>query len=207
MTSGYIQYFCLYLNQQTAASNAWTLCVCTCGAHTNTTSILSYSFSHSVELPLGFTGVVFIFTSPMWNFYSEQFRYSTHYISVYRCKRSACTLLWIFWWFSEIMYFYVFVCFGVFCFLICFSPRQHMYMTLCTNQTHAFHLSPKVWSTTFSKSFQYLKITLLLLGSLHSCSRSASCLTSLTAYEGKCYIIIGLYSRVQSLDCNLVRFW
>lgn len=27
-------------------------------AHTNTTNILSYSFSHSVELPLGFTGVV-----------------------------------------------------------------------------------------------------------------------------------------------------
>lgn len=26
--------------------------------HTNTTNILSYSFSHSVELPLGFTGVV-----------------------------------------------------------------------------------------------------------------------------------------------------
>lgn len=107
----------------------------------------------------------------------------------------------------------IFIClfvFGfvwVFCFLICFSPRQHMYMTLCTNQTHAFHLSPKVWSTTFSKSFQYLKITLLLHGSLHSCSRSASCLTSLTAYEGKCYIILGLYSRVQSLVCKLVRFW
>lgn len=128
MTSGYIQCFCLYLNQQTAASNAWTLPVCTCGAHTNTTSILSYSFSHSVELPLGFTGVVFIFTSPMWNFYSEQFRYSTHYISVYQCKRSACTLLWIFWWFSEIMYFYVFVCFGVFLFFnLLLSKAAYVY--------------------------------------------------------------------------------
>lgn len=34
------------------------LCVCTCRAQTNSTNILSYSFSHSVELPLGFTGVV-----------------------------------------------------------------------------------------------------------------------------------------------------
>lgn len=48
----------LYLNQPTAASNARTFCVCTCRAHTNTTNILSYSSSHSVELPLGFTGVV-----------------------------------------------------------------------------------------------------------------------------------------------------
>lgn len=50
--------FCLYLNQPTAASNAWTFCVCTSCAHTHTTNILSYPFSHSVELPLGFTGVV-----------------------------------------------------------------------------------------------------------------------------------------------------
>lgn len=32
--------------------------MCTCRAHTKTTNILSYSSSHSVELPLGFTGVV-----------------------------------------------------------------------------------------------------------------------------------------------------
>lgn len=57
-TSAYIQCFCLYLNQQTAASNAWTFCVCTWRTHTHTTNTLSYSFSHSVELPLCFTGVV-----------------------------------------------------------------------------------------------------------------------------------------------------
>lgn len=42
------------------------LCVNMMWTHQHT-NILSYSFSHSVELPLGFTGVVFIFTSPMWN--------------------------------------------------------------------------------------------------------------------------------------------
>lgn len=58
--------FCPYLNQHTAASNVWTFCVGVCihDTHTNTANILSYSFSHSVELPLGFTGVVLIFKSP-----------------------------------------------------------------------------------------------------------------------------------------------
>lgn len=50
--------FCLYLIQQTAASKTRTFCVCHGYTHPITTTILSYSFSHSVELPLGFTGVV-----------------------------------------------------------------------------------------------------------------------------------------------------
>lgn len=147
MTSGYIQCFCLYLNQQTAASNAWTFCVRTRGARTNTTSILSYSFSHSVELPLGFTGVVLYLHHQCETFTPNSLDTVHYYISVYLCKSSACTLLWFVLFFfndSEIMFFFSFV-------LTCFSPRQHMYMILCTIQTHAFHLSPKVWSTTFSK--------------------------------------------------------
>lgn len=75
-------------------------------------------------------------TSPTWNsnFYTEQFRYSTDYISFYQCKRSACTLLGIFWCFRNL----------VFCFFSSASLQGSiMYMTVYTIQTHAFHLFTK----------------------------------------------------------------
>lgn len=75
-------------------------------------------------------------------------------------------------------------------------------MTVCTIETYAFHF-PKVWSTTttYLRSFQYLKITLLLHGSLHSRIRSAGCVTTLAACEGKCHYI-DMY-RAESV--NVVR--
>lgn len=173
--------------------------MCTYGAHTNTTNILSYSFSHSVELPLGFTGVVL---------------YLHHLCETATFTKNSLDTVQTTFQFTgakavpahhfEYLMIHVF-CSFLLLFLIYFSPRQHLYMTVYTTETHAFHLSPKVWSSTFSKSFQYLKITLLLHGSLHPCSHSASFLTSLTTYEGKCHYV-GLYCRVQSIVCNLVRF-
>lgn len=62
-TSAYIQCFCLYLNQQTSCFQMSGHFVCVHDVHTPTQqSILSYSLSHSVELPLVFTGVVFYIT-------------------------------------------------------------------------------------------------------------------------------------------------
>lgn len=127
--------------------------MCVHDLHTNTPNTLSYSFSYSVELPLGFTGVVLYvhhlcetvtFTQNNLDTVRMTFQFAkavpAHYFE-FSCLKNP--LLCVF--------------FILFYFFICFSPRQRMYMTVYTNQTHAFHLSPKVWSTTFSKSFQYLK--------------------------------------------------
>lgn len=161
-TSAYIQCFCLYLNQQTAASNAWTFCVCTWRTHTHTTNTLSYSFSHSVELPLCFTGVVLHHLRETVTFTQNNLdtvRRTFQFIVQTQCLHIT------FWVFGVPELFFILL-------FICFSPRQRMYMTVYTIQTHAFRLSPKVWSTTFSKSFQYLKITALLHSSFHVCSLS-----------------------------------
>lgn len=150
-------------------------------AHINTTSILSYSFSHSVELPL-------CFTSLMWNsnFYTEQFRFSTDDISVDQCKSSACTLL---------LSFLMFQTFVLFFHLLLSKAAYVLYMTVSTLQTHAFFtLSPKVWSTTFSKSFQYLKITLLLHGSFHERSHSTCMQVWLASQPMKETVIIEVYT-------------
>lgn len=100
--------FCLYLNQPTAASNAWTFCVWTWCEHTNT-NILSYSFSHSVELPLGFTGVVFIFTSPMWNshFYTnilDTVRMTWHFSLSVQKQCLHITLNYYFFYVSDVFF-------------------------------------------------------------------------------------------------------
>lgn len=139
--------------------------VCTWCTHTHTTNTLSYSFSHSVELPLGFTGVVLYL-----HHLCETVTFTRNNLDTVRMTFQFTGAKAVPAHYSE---FYDVCVFVLFCF-ICFSPRQHMYMTVYTNQTHAFHLSPKVWSTTFSKRFQYLKITLLLLhGSFQACSHSA----------------------------------
>lgn len=90
--------FCLYLNQQTAASNAWTFCVCTWRTHTNTQA---YSVIH-LAIQLSYLLVLlglFLYLNHLCEtvtFTQKQFRYSTNDISVYQCKSSACTLLWSF---------------------------------------------------------------------------------------------------------------
>lgn len=138
------------------------VCACVWRAHTPppTTNILSYSFSHSVELPLGFTGVVFL---PTWNthFYTETIGTAfqsvsatavpAHYFDFFMFCFSSASL-------QGSMHVCVWVCVYIF----------PIYTTVSTNQTHAFYFSPKVWSTTFSKSFQYLKIILLLHGLFHT---------------------------------------
>lgn len=148
--------------------------------HMHTPTQQTHSVIHlAIQLSylLVLLGLFYIYIT-MWNsnFYTEYFRYSIDDISVYQCKSSACTLL------SFCFCFYVSenpVC--------CFSSASlqgSVCIRLCIQfQTHAFHLSPKVWPTTFSQSFQFLKVTLLLHG-LH-----ASCPTSLTIYEGKCHYL------------------
>lgn len=125
--------------------------MCTCRAHANTTNILSSSFSHSVELPLGFTGVVLYLHHLCETVtFTDQFRYSkmTFQIICEKAVPAHCIRLSEFFCFVM----FCFVLFDFFSSLICFSPRQRLYMTVYTIQTHAFHLSPKVWVTTFSKA-------------------------------------------------------
>lgn len=144
--------------------------------HTPTQQTLSYSFSHSVELPLGFTGVVL---------------YLHHFCETVTFTRNNLDTVWMTFQFtsattvpahySELFDVCVFI---LFYFHLLLSKAACK--TVYTNQTHAFHLSPKVWSTTFSKRFQYLKITLLLFLSMQPLGIRASCTSGLTAHEGKC---------------------
>lgn len=151
-----------------------------CFDHTPTQqNLLSYSFSHSVDLPLVFYRGCFVFTSPLRETVTFFFFFFTHttildtdHISVYWCKRGACTSchgLDLFIFFFLLLFI---------CICICFSPRQQLYMAVYRIQTHAFSPFTKGMVNYFLKSFQYLKITVLLYGSLYSCSRSASCPTS-----------------------------
>lgn len=94
-------------------------------------------------------------------------------------------------------------------FFICFSPRQRMYMTMYTNQTHAFHLSPKVWFNYFLKKLPVPKNNRAapwLVSRMQPLDMLASCLTSLTAYEGKC-LCLGLLQSTEHSLLFLVRFF
>lgn len=150
-----------------------------CFDHTPTQqNLLSYSFSHSVDLPLVFYRGCFVFTSPLretvtffFFFYTHNnFRYGSHFSLLVQTR-----CLHIMSWFGFVYFFFLLL---FICICICFSPRQQLYMAVYRIQTHAFSPFTKGMVNYFLKSFQYLKITVLLYGSLYSCSRSASCPTS-----------------------------
>lgn len=177
-TSAFIQYFCLYLNQQTAASNVWTFCVCTVTC-THTPTQQTYSVIHlAIQLSYLFVlpGIVLhhYVKQQLFFFHTEQYRLSTDDISVYRCKSSACTF--IFYDVSKL-----------FCFPSASLRRSSVtYMTCVYNSnTHAFffsRLSPKVWSTTFSKKLPVPKNNLAaswLVSRMRPLDMRASCPTSL----------------------------
>lgn len=154
--------FRLYLNQQTAASNAWTFYVCTWRAHTNTTSILSYLFSHSVELPLGFTGVVLYLHHLRETVTFTQNKLDTVRMTVHRSNSSACTLLWLFDVSESFCFFHLLL-----------SKAAYVYD--CVQIKHTpFTFHQRYGQLLSQKSFQYLKITLLLHGPSHACSHSTS---------------------------------
>lgn len=141
--------------------------VCTYGAHANTTSILSSSFSHSVELPLGFTGVVLYLHHLCETVtFTDQFRYSkmTFQIICEKAVPAHCI--------DFLIFVLLFVFFLFFCHLL-LSKAAFVYD--CVNNSNTC-LSPvtKGMGNYFLKSFQYLKITLLLHGSLHIYSHSTA---------------------------------
>lgn len=171
--------------------------MCTWCAHTHTTNTLSYSFSHSVELPLCFTGVVL-------HHLCETVTFTQNNLDTVRMTFQFIGANAV-----PAHYFWVFGVSELFILLfICFSPRQHMYMTVYTIQTC---LSPftKGMVNYFLKKLPVPKNNRAaprLVSRVQPLDMLASCLTSLTAYEGNCHYL-GLYCRVQSIVCNLVRFW
>lgn len=170
--------FCLYLIQHTAASKTRTFCVCPWHTHLIPTTILSYSFSHSVELPLGFTGVVLYLHFLHKTVTFTHFRYSSCWQYVLLYKSNACTLF------------------------RCFHRDAHLLLSVrrCAyaDQVCAFHFSPKVCSTTLTK-LPVPKNHLLLHSSFLRIL--PSCWTRLIAYEGSCWCEFGEQSVI------LVQFW
>lgn len=105
-------------------------------AHTHTTNILSYSFSHSVELPLGFTGVVL---------------YLHHLCETVIFTRNTLDTVWMTFQFISAKA----VPAHYFVFFSCMLSFIRFCMWLCIQfQTH---LSPKVWPTTFHNASSFYK--------------------------------------------------
>lgn len=104
-------------------------------------------------------------------FHTEQYRLSTDDISVYQCKSSACTF--IFMMFQNFFDFHLLL-----------SEEAALRIWLCTQFKHMpfFRLSPKVWSTTFSKKLPVPKNNLAaswLVSRMRPLDMRASCPTSL----------------------------
>lgn len=198
-TSAYIQCFCLYLNQQTAASNAWTFCVCTWRTHTHTTNTLSYSFSHSVELPLCFTGVVLHHLRETVTFTQNNLDTVRRTFQFIGANAVPAHYLLSFWCSRTFFYFVVH---------LLLSKAAYVYDYVYNSNTC---LSPftKGMVNYFLKKLPVPKNNRAaprLVSRVQPLDMLASCLTSLTAYEGN-FRYLGLYCRVQSIVCNLVRFW
>lgn len=147
------------------------LCVCTWRAHTNTTNILSYSFSHSVELPLGFTGVVLYL-----HHLCETVTFTRNNLDTVRTTFQFTGAKAVPAHYSE-FYGVYFLCFFVVFYLSSASLQGSKCIWLCIQIKHMpFTFHQRYGQTTFSKSFQYLKITFLLLhSSFHACSSGSAC--------------------------------
>lgn len=128
--------FCLYLIQHMAASKTRTFCVCPWHTRPIPTTILSYSFSHSVELPLGFTGVVLYLHFLHKMVTLTHFRYSRQYV--------CCTKA------MSARYFDVSIRM-----LVCFWA----YADVCMQIKQVHFTSCQKYAQLLSQSFQYLKTT------------------------------------------------
>lgn len=129
--------------KSTAASDAWTFGLCVCKPHAHSQqNILSYSFSHSVKLPLRFTGVVFYLLRlcETVTFTRDTVRTVFQFTGAKAVPAHYFELLN-----SEVMFLIVWFYWFFFSGFVSASLQGSVCIWLCTIQTHAFHLSPKVW--------------------------------------------------------------
>lgn len=155
--------------------------VCTWRTHSNTTNTLSYSFSHSVELPLGFTGVVLYL-----HHLCETVTFTRNNLDTVRMTFQFTCAKAVPAHYSE---FYD-VCFFVsFCHLL-LSKAAYVYDCVYRSNTC---LSPftKGMVNYFLKTLPVPKNNLTaapwLFSSMQPLGMRASCVTGLTAHEGKCH--------------------
>lgn len=168
--------------------------MCTWRAHTNTANILSYSFSHSVKLPLCFTGVVLHHLCKTVTFTQNNLD------TVYIYSLLYYTDILVFFFSAKAVpgHYFDFLMFQNFIlFFICFSPRQRLYDCVYHSKHIPFTKGMVIY---FLKKLPVPKNSLAawwLVSRMQPLDMLASCLTSLTAYEGNCHYL-GLYCRVQN---------
>lgn len=125
-------FLSVFKSTHSCFKNQDILCVYMTHTHTKPTTILSYSFSHSVELPLGLLGLFYIYITYLKKTFTH-FRYSYGWHDVYCAKAVPAH-------FFEVLMFPV--CF----FLFCLSPRQRTSTTVYTNQTHMVTFTKSIFN-------------------------------------------------------------